>query len=1045
MSLTPTQLQELQTIVLDLGEEFPHNADFLWNAAIRIQKADLGPVTGSGGVPAFEAAVADIKLCQEEVQNYQQRQGSPASGFDVAVLQSVPIGTPPPLGLQGEIQYIETAPNIWAATDQILITPAGPNSVQMDEVGTTVFRTVPAASGGIEINNLATGAGFERVLTTSDTPSGTLPAVTTDNALLVADLAGNDWDEAPGIQYDAAAQSLQLNLSAANIAINLIPTHSTNYIALRMSDQATSWFQFRHDYSLSSANHEFLLESSAGGTIWEIENEGNIHLGGTEGASAFKIITTVGNGRVQVTDGATLYLDDVAAAQADLGAHGQLWVNSADGSLNYKYNGAGNIDLTASGGGGGGAGGSASWIYDNTIAGPADPGANEFRTSTGNPVSVTGFYFNDADANGLDIQNLIDTAFAGSQLVMRNANDNTQVRVYTITAIVNNVGWYQVSVDYLFGNGDASIPNGTEILFEFYNSANLGGGTDVANRNDIPYWEGSTNRWQAAGSLININPLTPPLGGRLQLGTTSGYSTTSPQIMRPLGAADTVMDFVYGTDPNNGFLQGYQRVAGEMSFGARIASTNTDMLTLDLLANVRIQAAASFKIEEQGAAAANLAGHGQLWVNSADDSLNYQTEAGVNFVLTAVPSIALNDLSDVDTSGVATGDLLFKSAGDWLDTAGRLYWTDPILTIEGNGTEATLRFDSSGAANNMSTSYQVAGDTKLRVFFNQTTRNLIWEDRDTVNADRMILDIDTGNLTVTGTCDADDFNGVVLTTAGAATNYLDETGAYSVPAGSGAQISGSPLNNQIAVWTGGTDIEGDADLTYDGTNLTLANGGLRADLNPTNLGLFMTNSGAGTEIFALSADNTGGIDFDFTNVTDVNFNGGSIYDFSNEIIRSVSGLYLQERAASQGDIANQGQLWVSSDNSNRLRFTNGDGDDYVVAISGGAVGDNVTVNASFNFNTAGNFADNWIGHYFDGGNNTITLEDSTSTTEWPLYTTITIIAPGSGNQTVVEGAGTTLFDDAGNDTVGGVVVSQGIVSITRQTTTNYIVWGSGWT
>lgn len=178
MSLTPTQLQELQTIVLDLGEEFPHNADALWNAAIRLQGADLGPITGSGGVPAFEAAVADIKLCQEEVQTYQQRQGSPNSGFDVAVLQVVPPTSTFPPGNVGEIVYLETAPNSYVATDQIVIDPVGPNSVQMDEVGTTVARTVPAASGGFEINNLSTGGGFERVLTTSDSQVLTAEFVT---------------------------------------------------------------------------------------------------------------------------------------------------------------------------------------------------------------------------------------------------------------------------------------------------------------------------------------------------------------------------------------------------------------------------------------------------------------------------------------------------------------------------------------------------------------------------------------------------------------------------------------------------------------------------------------------------------------------------------------------------------------------------------------------------------------------------------------------------------------------------------------------------
>jgi hypothetical protein len=117
--------------------------------------------------------------------------------------------------------------------------------------------------------------------------------------------------------------------------------------------------------------------------------------------------------------------------------------------------------------------------------------------------------------------------------------------------------------------------------------------------------------------------------------------------------------------------------------------------------------------------------------------------------------------------------------------------------------------------------------------------------------------------------------------------------------------------------------------------------------------------------------------------------------------------------------------------------------DIVIAMSGGAVGNNVTVNNSFDFNTTDNRADNWIGQYFDGGNDTITLEDSGSQVNWPLYTTINIIAPGSGVLTVTEGSGVTLFNADGSDTVGGVTISQGVASITRQTASNYIVWGSG--
>ena len=224
-------------------------------------------------------------------------------------------------------------------------------------------------------------------------------------------------------------------------------------------------------------------------------------------------------------------------------------------------------------------------------------------------------------------------------------------------------------------------------------------------------------------------------------------------------------------------------------------------------------------------------------------------------------------------------------------------------------------------------------------------------------------------------------------------------------------------------------------------------GPLTLDITPDagGIGLFMTNQGAGTEIFGITATGGGGIDFDFINVSTVNFNSGGVYDFSNEAIRSVSGIYLQERAAALGDISNQGQFWVLSADGNRPMFTDGDGNNFFLAVAGGSAGDNVSVNNSHDFNTLGNFAANFIYNGDDGGADTITLEDSTSTVNWPLYTAINLICPGSNTCTIVEGSGTTLFDDAGIDTVGGVVLSQGVITIYRSATGSYIVWGSGYT
>jgi len=753
MSLTPTELQELQTIVIDLSEEFPHNSDLLWDAAIRLQKGDLGPVSGSGGVPAFEAAVADIKLCQEEVQTYQQRQGSPASGFEVAVLQVVPPTSTFPSGNVGEIVYLETAPNSYVATDQIFITPAGPNSVQMDEVGTTVARTVPAASGGFEINNLSTGGGFERVLTTADLGGG------------VASVTGG-----VNINLTGTAVDPIVNLDAAITGVSV--------------------------------------------------------------------------------DGVTL--------------------NAVGPATNYLDE-SGNYSVPAGAGSAGSAVGTIIYAFDTGTVG-GDPGAGNFEMSTANPISVNFFTFSDTDVDALDVQNILGALTNGCHLLFRNTADNTQFRLYVVTSITDNAGWYQFNVSYVAGNGDATIgAASTEIEFEFFTSGWVQPGVALgANNDEIAYWNPSSGYWEGSGSLISINAASPPLGGRLQLGTTSGYSTTSPQILRPLGAADTVMDFVYGTDANNGFLQGYRRVAGEMSFGARIASVDTDMLTLDLSANVLIQAAAAFRIGEQGAAAADLATYGQLWVNSADDSLNYQTEAGVNFDLTAGGAVS----SVFTRTGAVVAEVGDYSTHYLVKTGGPQTCTSDV-TINGGG---SLTIDDSF------TNFRLRNSTDLQLF---------------------------------GVGNTEDFRISLSAT------LCQFTGSGFNPPDLSMQIQnwvGLDVNVQSyfqpSLTVGGNSNPG------SGASINIPHGAVPS--TPLDGDVWTTTAGYFARINGVTVDLSAGGGVANPMTTDLDGDGFNLDD--------MGVLFQREQAAAETSVASAGQLWVRTDSfSNTLMFTNDNDNEFEVA------------------------------------------------------------------------------------------------------------------
>jgi len=98
-------------------------------------------------------------------------------------------------------------------------------------------------------------------------------------------------------------------------------------------------------------------------------------------------------------------------------------------------------------------------------------------------------------------------------------------------------------------------------------------------------------------------------------------------------------------------------------------------------------------------------------------------------------------------------------------------------------------------------------------------------------------------------------------------NLLSYIGAGT---GSGnVSNTGTPANNQVAIWTNATTIEGDADLTFDGTDLTLGSGVINM---PNNKAVSWANSSVRGEgnILKLTATTT----IQNQQNTQIYFNGG---------------------------------------------------------------------------------------------------------------------------------------------------------------------------
>lgn len=255
--------------------------------------------------------------------------------------------------------------------------------------------------------------------------------------------------------------------------------------------------------------------------------------------------------------------------------------------------------------------------------------------------------------------------------------------------------------------------------------------------------------------------------------------------------------------------------------------------------------------------------------------------------------------------------------------------------------------------------------------------------------------------------------GLAPASGGGTTAFLRADGTWATPGGGGT-IGGSIADNQIAVGAAvANDIEGDPDLTWNGTTLSIGN-------NAFSLS-------DGTDSFTFSAT-AGWVEW-------VTTGGGSGVDFGTLQVRAPI-LRLKEQANAYGDLATYGQLWVRNDATQNLFFTDEAGADLPVGLNAMPP---VVISASQNMLLS------QVGRMLHkNAGVAITLTCAQDAATWDGATWV-VHNDDTEDLTIAAGASVTVYWLEGGTApaAGSVTVKQGgVVTVYKYSNTEFWVWGT---
>jgi len=487
-----------------------------------------------------------------------------------------------------------------------------------------------------------------------------------------------------------------------------------------------------------------------------------------------------------------------------LSSHGDLnLTNVVDGEvLTYQAATDSWINAAASGGNAGLPWDTLGYEYDIST-GAGNPGAGILRTNNNSFASVSRIYVSDTDTDGVDTADEIFPSIpVGAVVVVRDPNDVTAWGRYIVTNALDFAGYFQFFVDHVESGSTTNFADATEIEFVVTRVVPLPAGN---NTGDPLRWDGSA--WVApTSSQIFFNFNTPPTGGSIEVNNTASTTAERAILKGIYGVAGQGALWAMDSAGIEGFhLYGNMSTSPETAdWGTHdLNGTKTRIFYIDTDANFTFDANGGLYITEKAAADADITGRGQLWVDSSDDSLNYVTEAGVNFVLNG------GTISD----GTTVNSIPHWNGSSWVEQTNLRVTSAGVLTLT---TDDITPLSIQGDIN---ASYSVLVDNANNGTVNSARIQISSGDADfamfTSGSGRTGSIVTGGPTGAQGTLRMLGAHPIVLGTSNTARAIIQSTGEFDILSGNRLRIFDSTNSDVMTIEHNGTDVNVDFVNTLD--------------------------------------------------------------------------------------------------------------------------------------------------------------------------------------------------------------------------------------